>query len=327
MRLDGIDVARFLAFCGMVLVNFRIAALVTPTQDWVSQITNALEGRAAALFVVLAGVGLSLARLSRNQVLTRAAFLFVLGCLNLLVFEADILHFYALYFILAACVLQCSDRALLLGAAGIVALGYAAMFLLNYEANWNWETLEYANFTTPAGFLRHSFLNGWHPVLPWAGFVLFGMWLGRQELRARPLIIWGSVAAVIATVPQHLTQDAEIIEILGTAALPPTPFYMVSASGSACAVLGLMLWLVPKCPSCLRAPLASTGQQALTLYIAHILIGMGIMEGLGWLDGSLSTGAVFAYSIAFCVGCVAYAALWRQLFKRGPLEMLMRRIT
>lgn len=327
MRLDGIDVARFLAFCGMVLVNFRIAALVTPTQDWVSQITNALEGRAAALFVVLAGVGLSLARLPRAQVLTRAAFLFVLGCLNLLVFEADILHFYALYFLVAACVLGWSDRALLWVTMTIVALGYAAMFVLNYDANWNWETLEYANFTTPGGFLRHSLLNGWHPVLPWAGFATFGMWLGRQQLRARPLILWGSVAAVIAALPQHMVQEPEIIEILGTAAIPPTPFYMVSASGSACAMLGLMVWLVPKCPSWLSTPLAYTGQQALTLYLAHILIGMGIMEALGWLDGSLSTDAVFAYSIGFCVVCVIYAALWRRFFKRGPLEMLMRRVT
>ncbi len=28
----------------------------------------------------------------------------------------------------------------------------------------------------------HSLYNGWHPVLPWAAFLLFGMWLGRRLL-------------------------------------------------------------------------------------------------------------------------------------------------
>lgn len=56
MRLHGLDIARFLAFCGMVLVNFRIAAQVTPGTDAISLFTNSLEGRAAALFVVLAGL-------------------------------------------------------------------------------------------------------------------------------------------------------------------------------------------------------------------------------------------------------------------------------
>ena len=44
MRISGIDTARFLAYCGMVLVNFRLAAKVTGTDDWPSRITDALEG-------------------------------------------------------------------------------------------------------------------------------------------------------------------------------------------------------------------------------------------------------------------------------------------
>ena len=64
MRLAGLDIARFIAFTGMVLVNFRIAAQVSDTTDWAYQITHLLEGRAAALFVVLAGVGITLANAS-----------------------------------------------------------------------------------------------------------------------------------------------------------------------------------------------------------------------------------------------------------------------
>ncbi|QBX99492.1 hypothetical protein E2K80_01090 [Rhodophyticola sp. CCM32] len=45
MRLDGIDLARFAAFAGMVLVNVRIAAQVTPGADIYSSLTSLLEGR------------------------------------------------------------------------------------------------------------------------------------------------------------------------------------------------------------------------------------------------------------------------------------------
>ena len=34
MRLQGVDIARFVAFVGMVLVNFRIAAEVSTGGGW-----------------------------------------------------------------------------------------------------------------------------------------------------------------------------------------------------------------------------------------------------------------------------------------------------
>lgn len=133
-RLHGLDIARFFAFVGMVLVNFRIAAMVEATPGWASSLTNHMEGRAAALFVVLAGLGL---------------------------------------------------------------------------ADWF----------------------------------------------ARP------------------------------------------------------------------------GRQTLTLYVAHIYLGMGVLEILGWLDGRLTPNAIFAISAGFCAICLVYAALWQKIQSRGPLEWAMRKLT
>lgn len=101
MRLTGLDIARFLAFTGMVLVNFRIAAQVSGTNDWAAQITQLLEGRAAALFVVLAGVGITLANAPAKLMVKRALFLSAIGLLNQTIFEADILHYYGVYFLCA----------------------------------------------------------------------------------------------------------------------------------------------------------------------------------------------------------------------------------
>ena len=88
----------------MVIVNFKV---VTGAGDSgnagadadgaLGILVGALEGRAAATFVVLAGVGLGLAGLrdiNRTKAVTlrRSIFLLVVGLANALVFEADIIH-------------------------------------------------------------------------------------------------------------------------------------------------------------------------------------------------------------------------------------------
>ncbi|MFY0311642.1 DUF418 domain-containing protein [Leisingera sp. D0M16] len=329
MRLHGLDIARFLAFCGMVLVNFRIAAQVTPGTDAISLFTNGLEGRAAALFVVLAGVGLSLGRPNRATLFRRAVFLFLIGLLNLTIFDADILHFYALYFLVALPFLTASGRVLLLAAGGTVLIGLISLLALDYEAHWDWETLTYAELWTPEGFLRHSFFNGWHPVFPWAVFLFLGMWTGRLNLASRSvqarLVLWGAAASALAVLPGFLVQDPELVELLGTSAIPPGPFYILAASGSALAVIGLVLAITPALDKAgLAEWLAAPGQQALSLYAAHILLGMGTLEAMGQLDGSLTAEQIFGYSLGFCALCMVAAWVWNLFARRGPLEALMR---
>ena len=332
MRLQGLDIARFAAFCGMVLVNFRIAALVTPGSDFASALTNALEGRAAALFVVLAGVGLSLARAPASLILKRAGFLFIIGMVNMTIFDADILHFYALYFVVGAAFLTASDKSLWIGAAGLVLASILGLALLDYDKGWNWNTFTYADFWSLEGFLRHSLFNGWHPVVPWAAYLLIGMRIGRMDLGERrvqgKLMLWGSVAALLALVPAQLTSDPELQVLLGTEAIPPGPFYILAGIGTACLAIGLILLLTPILERIrLGSWLATPGRQSLTLYVGHILIGMGLLDEAGLLDGSLSTDEIFQYSLIFCLACAVYARIWAVWFKRGPLEALMRRVT
>ncbi|WP_261399776.1 hypothetical protein [Leisingera daeponensis] len=125
----------------MVLENFRVAAQVKPGADAASLLTNSLEGRAAALFMGLAGISLSPGRPDRAAMARRAVFPFVIGLLNLSIFEADILQFYALYFLVALPFLKVSGRTLLYAAAGVLAIGTVSLLLLDYEMHWNWVTL------------------------------------------------------------------------------------------------------------------------------------------------------------------------------------------
>ena len=60
-RVVGFDIARALAVFGMVAVNFKVVmGAGSAGPDWLVGVVGLLEGRAAATFVVLAGVGISL---------------------------------------------------------------------------------------------------------------------------------------------------------------------------------------------------------------------------------------------------------------------------
>jgi len=331
-RLDALDAARFLAYCGMVLVNFRIAAQVAPGNDWASTLIDALEGRAAALFVVLAGVAVGLSRIPRGLLLRRAAFLFGLGLLNMTIFDADILHFYALYFVVGAMFLTAPPRTLWLGALALVVMSVAAHLVIDYDQGWDWATLTYDDLWSIPGFLRNLFFNGWHPVFPWAAFLLIGMAIGQTELHTlciqHRLIMWGFGAAVLALFPAMLVSDPDLVALLGTQVIPPGPFYILAGAGTACVVIGLLLKLWPVIERIRIAPaLTAPGRQSLTLYVAHILIGMGVLEAAGLLDGSLSPWQITGYALLFCALSSGFALLWQRKFKRGPLEAVMRYVT
>lgn len=133
-RLLGYDVARAIAICGMILINFPIylASLESEAGHPLAWVANLHFGRAAALFVTLAGAGVALMARGadraavRRTLFLRASFLFVLGNLLILAWRIDILHFYAFYLAIAAIVLVALPRwALLLGIVLIAALTLA----------------------------------------------------------------------------------------------------------------------------------------------------------------------------------------------------------
>ena len=302
MRLAGPDIARFIAFTGMVLVNFRIAAQVSGTHDWAFQITHLFEGRAAALFLL------------------------AIGLLNQIIFPADILHYYGVYFLCAIPMMRLSPRGLLIASSLILALSFAMLIGLNYEAGWNWITLEYSNFWTPAGFIRNLFYNGWHPVFPWITFLLFGMWLGRLNLanhntQIKLALAGGTWAAAIVALSATLVTDPELAEVMGLSPIPPGPLFMLAGIGTSTAMIGATLLVTPLLTRLNIAQwLAIPGRQTLTLYVAHILIGMGLLEAMGKLDGSLSSPMIFTIAILFATLTSLYAQLWSRINPRGPLE-------
>lgn len=90
-RIIGIDVARAFAVIGMIVVNFKIVFSENGL-NWVQSFAHIFDGKVAAKFVVLPGIGLALMtnsaiknndkaklKITRNRILKRALLLFIIG--------------------------------------------------------------------------------------------------------------------------------------------------------------------------------------------------------------------------------------------------------
>ena len=343
-RLDGLDFARFIAFVGMVIVNFNIAmGGESSSGGLVSLIIGSLEGKAAATFVVLAGIGLGLESLRSDsnravvQTIKRAVFLLLIGLLNSLIFDADILHYYAFYFLFGVFCIRLSTIQLVSLTVVCNLIFVAMVFLLDYDTGWDWVNYTYADFWQPQGFIRNLFFNGWHPVFPWLSFLFFGILLSRLQLKETTTQLWlfaiGSIAFLAAEIlsgfflAQLGPEQIELSSLLTTAPVPPMPLYMIAGMGVASVVIAICLsasgWLERVGLLKLVIP---AGRQTLTLYIAHILIGMGTLEALGMLGNQSSTEAMLA-ALMFCLAATVYAWAGSKIFRRGPVEWVMRKLT
>ncbi|MBI5211216.1 MAG: DUF418 domain-containing protein [Elusimicrobia bacterium] len=353
-RIAGFDLARGLAVFGMVLVNFKfVMGLEGSEAGWLGGLAGLFDGRAAATFVTLAGIGVSLLsrraretgdpealRECRKLLLKRSLFLLGAGFLDSRLWIGDILHFYAAYLVLAAVLLRASARTLWAASAFSVTAFVALFLFLDYEKGWDWEAFAYVGQWLPKGFLRHLFFNGFHPVFPWVAFLLIGMWLGRQDWTSRRrcwLVLAAGLgmtaaaealsAGLTAWVLSDQDEDAQWCALLfGTQSMPPTPLYLVSGGGSALAVIALCLLAAERfAGSPWLEPFIAAGRMALSLYAGHVMVGMGVIAALGWMEGR---SLAFAVSLAavFYAAAVLGAWAWSRRFEHGPLEWLMRRL-
>ena len=343
-RLIGLDIARYLAFVGMVLVNFDIAMSygVQSNEGFFNEFIGQLQGRASATFVVLAGIGLGLSSFKKesqtvNTIVKRSIFLLILGLLNMTIFEGDILHYYAFYFLFGVFLLPFGNRALILVISILNLVFFSMMLFIDYESGWNFEELTYSGFWTIDGFTRNLFFNGFHPVFPWLGFFLLGMLMSRVLLKKRQvqmkMISWGLVAIIFSEIMNFMLSgylipaDSELQFLVMTDSMPPMPLYFVAASGSAFLVIGLCLLLSEKVrESNIYSFIAPAGTQTLTLYVLHIIVGLGFIDAIGF-TGTQTSSQAFVAAITFCILGTIFAFTWSKWFRRGIFESLMRKLT
>lgn len=334
-RIAGVDLARALAILGMFAVH------VGPTDagGLAGRLYAAPHGRAAILFGLVAGVGVSLLAGSRTASPARArlvlawrvALLLPAGlALQLLdhgVFV--ILQDYALLFLLGILVVGLADRWLLVLAGASVLLGPTGYLWGLIHGSFSREPIE---LTDGVGEILHGLvLSGPYPLITWAAPFLVGMWLGRRDLRARlvrvRLLLVGGGIAVLA-----LLASVGLAALLGDPGGAPSwlrivshephsqmPLWLLGATGSAAFVLGGSL-VVAEAARRVAWPLVATGQLALTVYVGHLLALHLAPEALKADEVGGAAALVAGFAAASAVAAVA----WRAVFARGPLEVVLR---
>lgn len=355
-RIIGYDFARAWAMFGMLIVNFTV---ITGAEGngpaWLRAFTSLFEGRASALFVILAGIGITLMtkravasgdqlviKASRQNIWKRSMFLLALGLLlYTLEWTGDILHYYGVYLFLAAFLIVVNSRWLVGLALGFLVV---AQFLqLRYNAFEGWAGpvpfMNYADFWTIEGFARNLFFNGYHPLFPWFSFFLIGLWLGRmnlQEGRIRKRLLLISIAIttmveVLSKVLIHISTPWIGTEastfLFNTGPILPNVLYILSATGTAIAGLILCLYVTERwANSRMVTAIVHTGQLTLTHYVGHVVIGIGFLVLIGRLTNQ-SLAFALIYSVCFFAFSIVISVVWRKKFSRGPIEWVMRKVT
>ena len=198
-RLIGIDAARGLALVGLMAVHILPDATEDgePTLSWIL-----FAGNSAALFALLAGVGLALStggtaphggrRMSANRIglAVRAV---LVGAIGLVISAIlpwdppadDILLYYAVFFLLAIPFLRMGPKALFASAA---AFGLIAPVLMQRLGPVLPESSAYNHtlvtlLTEPVATASELLLTGTYPALPYMAYILVGLGLGRLDLR------------------------------------------------------------------------------------------------------------------------------------------------
>lgn len=354
-RIAGFDAARAVAVLGMIVVNSRQILLSGSTKPlWFVSSADFLLGRPAVLFVVLAGIGLSL--MSKKAILSgtpedlakvrfalfnRSIVLYVMGLAFMRWWGADILHFYGLFLSAGALLLTFSARRLwgmitvLLVLAGVVFL--VMNDTLPSMDGW------FLQAGMAGAWFDDLFIGGCYPMFPWFGFLLVGLWFGRlmaeEDGGAREAVgkkaffvfIGAELLGRVGPVFFHFWgyNEEGVLEMLFMLnSFPMSPLFAVSATAGALMILSVVMAL-PRYlfPAGIWRILQNTGKLSLSIYVGHVFFFIWLYT---WLPVTFGSKIYPIFSviliIVFCVLVPIAADIWIRRYGSGPLEWLLRRV-
>lgn len=251
----------------------------------------------------------------------------------------------------------------MIAAAGALVLPQVLYVIQQsiYDGTWSdtvvaWDPL--ARFGDSDGFIELLF-TGEYPVLTWASFMIAGMAVARLDLtdakvRAR-LALTGAALVVVGyggswlalhLVPQAGTVIADATDggsassawwsdavgdlsdgtppqwLLVAAPHSQTTFSILGNTGVALVVVAACVTAAYRAPRVMRVlrPVAAVGMVALSAYVLHIVA----VRLFGTTDDPMP--ALLALS-GYMAGAMVFALVWTRLFRRGPLEYLLRTAT
>jgi len=291
----------------------------------------------------------------RARVAIRAVIL-LLGGTAMMMIESPVwvvIPYYGLFFLLALPLLGLSLPALAVLAA-LSALGGPVLMMapMALPPEWLDTVAAYDPLDQVAGHgLVDLFLVGGFPAVSWMAYVLAGMAVARLDLTSaeirRRLVALGSglaalgyggswlachvftdvqaqvdrtSAAVVAAGSYYdvLDQGTPLERLLVASPHSSSPFEITGNIGVAILVLVAAIGALQALPRLARlaSPVLALGTMSLTVYVCHILV-------IKYVNPETYLGSPFAVLVVFIVAGTLLAALWRRLFRRGPLEFLL----
>lgn len=351
-RILGVDAARAIALVGMFathILPLHDAADVPTLTGWLA------DGRASALFAVLAGVGVALSTGGPRRLPDARAHLAaggglavrgaLVGLLGLWLIDFDspvavILPYYGLLFLVAIPLLRL--RARTLAALAVVSCGLAPVLSHLLRAglpDGPGPQPGLDALTRPAELFTTLALTGYYPVLPWTTYLLAGMAVGRLDLRrarvAVGLLVSGTAVAVAATLGSGWLVNRGGAAALGAAALAERNYGTTPTDS--------WWWLTIMAPhSGTPLDLAHTGGSALAV-LGAMLLAARLSRALVWVPAAVGAIPLTLYALhvlllsaysgadeaprvqlelwgAHVAGAVLLGVLLRLLGRRGPLE-------
>jgi len=297
-RLMSLDAFRGLAVGGMLLVNNKALGSWTP-----QQLTHAGWGGGVHFadfvypwFLLIVGVAIpfsSRTRLSRwgylFRVLTRAAALALLGCLinssyaRHPMFDLGVLQLIGFAYLGASLLYWIPIGWRLAAAVGLLAAHWALLRFLPIPAGAG----TFTEAHNAIAYLNRGYLGQWELdnlplVLPTTALVLIGTAIG-DLLRAESVSALGKVRLMVAAgaalalggwlwsldlpLSKHLWTSPYVLLAAGWGALVLAAFYYVTD------VKGRRAWAFP---------LAVMGMNAITAFVAPILVNIHVLSEWGW---------------------------------------------
>lgn len=355
----GLDLARCVALVAMIATHMLVA---TNDDGGVTVVQQVAGGRASALFAVLAGVSLSLmsgrtepvrgraARAAAAGLATRAVLIAALGLVlgSLQSGILVILAYYGVLFGLGIPFIRLRARPLALLAAAWVVVVPVLMHLARMHLPESpIDSPTFDSLADPLQLLAQLTVTGTYPALPWLGYLLAGMAVGRLDLTrwatARDLGVVGACLAAVSWSASTLLVSRPGVEqrladtltgpyagdldyglahgLYGTtptgtwwwlavdAPHTGTPFDLAQTIGSALVVISLSL-VLGRCWPRVMSVIAGAGAMTLTLYSCHLVLRS---------PGLLSDPSLPAF-LAHVAIVLAVGALYRLAGRGGPLE-------
>ena len=329
--------ARGLAMFAMTVVHF--VAFFRDEGEPLADAASVFDGRAMPLFVMLGGIGVTFLTRSSStperDLIIRAVMLFALGLFLTEYVDriAIILQSYGLFFVVAAVLWRLPSGALLALVPTIIV---SAMF--TYQLLGEPRVLTPFDEAFSVEGVESLVIDGFYPFFPIGAIFLFGMWLGRIDLRSeRVAMLLASVGTVVGA-GVHFGANAlvstfnlqvdfggnrgdgmfHLTRLLDTEGHSEMTAWVLSILGSSSAVLGLCLLIAPRLPW-LSHPFATLGSMALTYYVWQ-----------AWLTNvvppTTETSLVVEWILVFAVyGSFLFLALiYRIWLTTGPLEWVLR---